>query len=164
MSKYAVTIEGTTFEVEIQHLPASAEFFSVRVNGEELMVRVPKGDQPTPMHWIIVDNKPYEVVLDTELRWIKAWSGWHAAEIRDLEAVVERPTSGDGRVKAPIPGLITAVFVRVGDEVKVGQALLELEAMKMENEIQAPRAGVVTEVRVRPGQTVGMGEMMVEIS
>ena len=62
--------------------------------------------------------------------------------------------SGDVAVRAPMPGLVVNVMVQPGDEVRRGQTVVVLEAMKMENDLQAPRAGVVKEVRVVKGQTV----------
>jgi biotin carboxyl carrier protein len=62
--------------------------------------------------------------------------------------------TGTLEVRAPIPGLIAKVMVRAGDKVKEGQALMTLNAMKMENEIAAPRAGTVEDVLVEAGQTV----------
>jgi len=70
---------------------------------------------------------------------------------------------GGGDVTAPMPGVILAVRVKAGDKVKVGDVLLTLEAMKMENEISAKKAGVVKEVKVTEGQTVGSGEVLVVI-
>ncbi|MCP4168702.1 MAG: biotin/lipoyl-binding protein [Chloroflexi bacterium] len=164
MSRLAVTIDGQTFEIEISQMPGNADPFAVTVDGEEVMVQVPRGAETTPMHWLIVGDRPYEIVMGDDLNWIKAWSGRHSLKIRDLEAAVRRQPSGDGRVKAPIPGLITRVLVQAKQEVAAGQPLLILEAMKMENEIRAPRAGFVTALRVEPGQTVGMGDVLVEIS
>ena len=62
--------------------------------------------------------------------------------------------SGDVAVRAPMPGLVVSVMVQPGDEVRRGQTVVVLEAMKMENDLQAPRVGVVKEVRVVKGQTV----------
>jgi biotin carboxyl carrier protein len=73
------------------------------------------------------------------------------------------PSDGDanGPLKSPMPGTITAVEVRPGDEVQAGQVLLKLEAMKMVNALKAPHAGIVSEVRVQPGESVGHGHVLV---
>ena len=60
-----------------------------------------------------------------------------------------------------MPGTITAVGVRPGDEVQAGQILVKLEAMKMVNAIRSPHAGIVSEVRVQPGDSVGHGHVLV---
>jgi acetyl-CoA/propionyl-CoA carboxylase biotin carboxyl carrier protein len=61
-------------------------------------------------------------------------------------------------------GTIVKILVSVGDVVEVGQAMVVLEAMKMENHVAAERAGTVTEVRVGPGDTVGTGDVLVVIA
>lgn len=62
------------------------------------------------------------------------------------------------RLAAPMPGKVTAVFVKDGERVSAGQALMVLEAMKMEHTIKAPADGIVAEVRFAPGDQVGEGE------
>jgi biotin carboxyl carrier protein len=64
---------------------------------------------------------------------------------------------------APLPGKITHVAVRQGQPVKVGDPLIVIEAMKMENEFKASAAGTVVEVRVQPGQAVNPGDTLVVI-
>ncbi len=71
--------------------------------------------------------------------------------------------SGDGTVSAPMQGTIVQVLVEVGATVEVGQAILVLEAMKMENHISATRAGTVGEIRVAAGDSVGAGDVMAVI-
>lgn len=63
-------------------------------------------------------------------------------------------------VVAPLPGLIQHIHVKVGDQVKSGQHLLTMEAMKMENEIQAIRDGTVREIRVKTGDSVSEGDIL----
>jgi acetyl-CoA/propionyl-CoA carboxylase biotin carboxyl carrier protein len=70
---------------------------------------------------------------------------------------------GDGTVSAPMQGTIVKVLVAQGDAVEPGQALLVLEAMKMENHINAEGGGTVTEVRVAAGDTVGTGDVLIVI-
>ncbi|MCU1428905.1 MAG: acetyl/propionyl-CoA carboxylase, alpha subunit [Actinomycetia bacterium] len=68
--------------------------------------------------------------------------------------------SGDGTVTAPMQGTIVKVLVEVGATVEIGQALLVLEAMKMENNINAEVAGKVAEVKVSPGDAVSTGDVL----
>ena len=70
---------------------------------------------------------------------------------------------GDGTVSAPMQGTIVKVLVAQGDAVEPGQALLVLEAMKMENHINAEGGGTVKEVRVSAGDTVGTGDVLIVI-
>ena len=67
-------------------------------------------------------------------------------------------------VEAPMPGAIIDIAVKCGDDVKEGDVLLILEAMKMENEITAPRAGTVSAVHVQAGDTVEGGAALVALS
>ena len=71
--------------------------------------------------------------------------------------------AGSGEVVSPMQGTIVKTLVSVGDAVEVGQAVVVLEAMKMENHIAAEKAGTVSEVRVSAGDTVGTGDVLVVI-
>jgi biotin carboxyl carrier protein len=163
MSKISVTINDRTFIVEVAAAQDDGTELTVLVDGVPAAVQAPAPGGPEPLDWIVVDGRPYELVVDHDLRWVRTAGELHQLEVRDLEAGVARPASGDGRVKAPIPGLITRVLVQPGDTVEAGQPLLVLEAMKMENEIRAPRAGTVQLLGVSPGQGVSLGAVMVEI-
>ena len=66
-------------------------------------------------------------------------------------------------MKAPLPGTITAINVKVGDTVAVGQVVIILEAMKMQNNIEAEQAGTVTSILVTPGDSVMEGAVMMTI-
>jgi len=66
-------------------------------------------------------------------------------------------------VIAPLPGLIQKISVNVGDSVKIGQQVIIMEAMKMENEIAAPRDGRIKSIRVRVGDSVNEGDILVEL-
>ena len=114
--------------------------------------------------WLIVNGWPYEIGFDAGLQWLKAYDGLHIVEIQDLNQRVTRPRSGDGRVKAPIPGLISRILIEPGATVTAGQPLIILEAMKMENEIRAPFDGVVVSVSATVGQTVLRNQMLAEVN
>ena len=66
-------------------------------------------------------------------------------------------------VLSPMPGVVVAVLVKAGQEVRTGEGLVIVEAMKMENEIRAPRTGVVEVVHVAPGQRVAHDEPLARI-
>lgn len=82
--------------------------------------------------------------------------------IRDLSAATAGPV-GPAPVRAPMPGLIVRVNVKVGDEVQAGQGLVVMEAMKMENELRATAAGTVRSVEVSPGTAVEKGALLVAL-
>ena len=67
-------------------------------------------------------------------------------------------------MSTPLPGTILDVFVNVGDQVKSGQTVVLLEAMKMENNIEADTDGTVTSVNVRKGDSVLEGDTLIVIS
>lgn len=165
MSKLSVTIDNRTFEVELT-LPQGTgnSTVSMIIDGVQRQVNIPAAQRPDQMEWIVVDNRPYEVIIDPSLHTIKAYDGMHHVDVHDAAAGLQRPVSGDARVKAPIPGLVTRVLVQLGDRVEAGQPVVMLEAMKMENEILAPRPGVVAELSAKPGQSVTLGQVLVEIA
>ena len=71
--------------------------------------------------------------------------------------------AGNGTITAPMQGTIVKVTVAVGDTVEVGQSVLVLEAMKMENHINAEQGGTVKEIRVNGGDTVSAGDVLIVI-
>jgi biotin carboxyl carrier protein len=72
--------------------------------------------------------------------------------------------AGQKIVPAPMTGTIIKVLCQVGQEVKEGDVLLKLEAMKMETSLSTPVAGKVVDIRVKPGQNVSAGEALVILS
>lgn len=165
MSKLRVTIDDQVFEVEVRVPPdADGDVISVTINGIPAQVQVSSLAGPERIDWAVVDNRPYELEVDHDLRWVRSSHGRHTIEIRDMEASVTRPASADGRIKAPIPGLIARVLAEPGEPIEAGQPVLVLEAMKMENEIRAPRSGTLSTLNVRPGQAVRLQEVLAEIT
>ena len=80
------------------------------------------------------------------------------------KAAAPKAAAGAGvPVKAPMPGTILDVKVKVGDTVKNGQAVCVLEAMKMENEIPATKDGKITSVLATKGASVNTGDILVTI-
>ncbi len=89
----------------------------------------------------------------------RVWTFESGEEARGAHAA-----AGSGAVTAPMPGKVVAVLVAEGDVVEVGQALVVLEAMKMESTLAAEVAGRVTAVRATAGASVAAGDLLVEIA
>jgi biotin carboxyl carrier protein len=79
------------------------------------------------------------------------------------QAAPERPASGPATVTAPIPGVVKQILVSEGDSVAEGQALIILEAMKMENTIAARAAGKVSKIHVSIGDAVQEDQLLVDV-
>ena len=157
MNKLTVTIDDKTFEVEVEPQRGGAGLgsrFTVTLDGEPFTVYVPDADTPDAVDWMIVDNRPYEMLFAPDLRSVQLEGMRHTIQVRDKETRSVRPAGGDGRIKAPIPGLIARLNVEPGQTVEAGQTVVVLEAMKMENELRAVRSGVVKNVVVSAGQRV----------
>jgi biotin carboxyl carrier protein len=114
---------------------------------------------------LLIDGRPhsayvarrgagYEVVVEGR-RWVIApdLGGRQRGAIGGKDAL--------GQVTAPLAGVVIAVRVAVGDVITVGQPLLVIEAMKMQNEIQAPHAGTVTAVHCEAGGRVEQGALVI---
>lgn len=71
--------------------------------------------------------------------------------------------TGPAAVKSPMPGKVVKVLVKPGDEVKSGQGVVVVEAMKMENELKTPRDGKIKDVKVSEGQAVESGQTLATV-
>ncbi len=142
MHEYHFVINGNKYNVKI--IQITEEMATIDVNGTKYDVQIEKlFKQKTPK---LVRPK----VIETSI-------------VRT--PLTEKPGKdlSLNTVKAPLPGVILSIGVKVGDEVKVGQSLLKLEAMKMENDIQAPVSGKVKEIYVKEGENVLEGAPLVKI-
>lgn len=128
------------------------------------------------LYSLLLDNKSYEVhVQETErhgYRVMVSSQGYEGYEVRVMDERAYRASQvsgamaggvSDSAIKAPIPGLVVKVLVTEGDEIKAGQTLVILEAMKMENELRAPRPGVVATIKAKPGNSVNQGDVLVTL-
>ena len=75
----------------------------------------------------------------------------------------KRAKTGKRDVKTSMPGRIVKVFVQEGEKVKEDQAVLILEAMKMQNEINSPQSGVVTKINLKAGDSVEAGSLLFSV-
>lgn len=134
----------------------------VVVNDHLYLVEV--GDLTTSPIVVTVNGQPYRVTVDPDDPHTPALAAPEvAAQPRRPQASVRpaeaNPPAGT-QVRAPMPGTILGIAVKIGDPVAVRQTLCSLEAMKMRNAVCAPRDGVVGGVEVTDGQTVAQGQAL----
>ena len=110
-----------------------------------------------------VNGTKYEVKLKEDIKTTKTPTLVRSASKRPVEPLKVNPSSKKTKILAPIPGTILAVDVNVGDAVKVGDRLVQLEAMKMENNITSEKAGTIAAIHVTVNQKVLQNEPMIEI-
>ena len=105
---------------------------------------------------VTVNGEAFKVEMEQEAEpeKKKVVLGQPAAASDDAEATPAANVNTANAVKAPLPGTITSIEVAVGQEVKAGDTVVDLEAMKMQNNIEAEKDGKVTAICVKPGQAV----------
>lgn len=134
MKEYKYTINGNKYEVTIAGIEDNLA--TVMVNGEEYKVEMEKEPEPEKKKVVV---KP--AAQQAPAAAPSAASGSAKANINNA-------------VKSPLPGVITEIKVAVGDEVKAGDTVVVLEAMKMANNLEAEKAGKVTAILVSEGESV----------
>ena len=145
MKEYKFKIHGNEYEVSINSVEDNIA--DVTVNGTQYEVeiegkasKVSKITKPTP----------------------STSSAATTAEVLSTAKAAAKQSAGSA-VKSPLPGVIVDLKVREGDQVKAGQHLLVLEAMKMENNIDADRDGIIVELKVNKGDSVLEGDTLLTI-
>jgi len=139
--KYIVRIAEKTYEVEIKDIHARPVL--AHVEGQEFEVNP-------------------ENAAELEARAERS-ARKEAQEIKPFEPLKAQssPSLNVNEMTAPLPGTVTEVFVKAGDQIEAGQVILVIEAMKMKNSIRSIRAGRIAEVLVSPGQTVAHKQILV---
>lgn len=142
MKEYKFKIGGKEYNVTVN--PKEGKFFDVTVNGATYEVEAENAPAAAPAH------QPA------------------AAPVQAAPAVAAAPAAkpaGAGeKVASPLPGVIIEISVKEGQQVKAGQKVAVLEAMKMENEIPAPKDGTITDIHVHKGDTLQEGDPVVTIA
>jgi acetyl/propionyl-CoA carboxylase alpha subunit len=115
---------------------------------------------------LLVGGRQYRCVLDGEGVVIDGRRfGFEVEDPRSLQGRrgAGAGTDGPRAVKSPMPGRVVRVLIEVGQEVEAGEAVVVIEAMKMQNELKSPKAGRVGRVAVGVGDTVGAGDVLVVV-
>ncbi len=145
MKKFKFKINGNQYETEI-------------INVEDNIAEIE------------INGTSYKVELEKDMKAIKTprLVRTTVAPSTDIQPSIAKTSSpsapkGAGNIKSPLPGVILDVFVREGDTVKIGQKLLMLEAMKMENNIEADKAGKIISIMKNKGDSVMEGDILIVI-
>ncbi|MGQ8335268.1 acetyl-CoA carboxylase biotin carboxyl carrier protein [Sunxiuqinia sp. A32] len=140
MKKFKFTISGDEYDVHLQDIEENIA--TIEVNGTK-----------------------YEVEVKREIKASKTPKLVRKPVVQQPgEGQIKKSQSSGVAIKAPLPGTILKINVAVGDEVKEGQNLLVMEAMKMENQVLAEKAGQVSAIKVKEGDAVLQDDVLIEIS
>ena len=122
--------------------------YSILLHGESFEVRVERVGAELRA---IANGREYKIAIRDPREWNRDRAGSAEAE-------------GRQQVTAPMPGKIVRILVAAGDQVQVGQGLMVVEAMKMQNEIRTPKSGTIERLSVTEGETVNAGEVVAVVS
>ncbi len=141
MKEFKYKIDGKDYKVIIENITED-NIAELTVNGEEFKVQMEKQAEP----------EKKKVVL-----------GQPTSSDDDKETSDAQVINTSKAIKAPLPGTITSIEVKEGQDVKAGDTLVVLEAMKMQNNIEAEADGKVTAIAVKVGQAVLEDEPLVVV-
>lgn len=145
-SQIDVEIDGRKVEVEAR--AGQAGVYLLLSEGHVYECRVEKTTGESVEVW--VGSRPYPVTLTDPKR------------LRGTQVSGAHP-DGKAQIVAPMPGKVVRVLVEAGAEVKAGDGLVVVEAMKMQNEMKAPKSGKVTTLNVAAGVTVNAGDVLAAV-
>lgn len=138
VKRYRVSVNGKSYEVDVEELSQENGKFVFEAPG----------------------NKSLEIRPDETSAQIKKESILKSEKSDTLKPEVSGSVT---EVTAPMSGLIVEVFATVGQNVKPGEKLLVLEAMKMENDILSDCTGIVKDVKIKKGENAETGQILLEI-
>jgi biotin carboxyl carrier protein len=142
-----VTVDDLAYAVDLQSIDGGFHY-SLLVGPDSHEVFVERCDD---VCFVTLDERRFRVQIQVE-------GARQAGRQRG-----EREEPGMVDITSPMPGMVVAVLVQEGQEVRTGEGLLILEAMKMENEIRATRNGIIEQIHVAPGQRVRQSDTLARI-
>lgn len=151
MNKYQYKVQGVDYEVEIEEVEGNIA--KVNVNGIPFEVELQKP----------INAAKHPTMTRPKVEAPKAAAPTPPPAAPAAPAQSGAPVGAGSPIKAPLPGTITEVKVQVGQQVNVGDVVLVLEAMKMQNNIEADYSGKITSILVKQGDTVLEGSTLLTI-
>ncbi len=140
---------------------------TISVNGKVVVAKIDKVSDADL--FLSLEGKLYHVILTEANGGCIALVNGEAYHIKVIDPTLEKLQSIVGKasafrhpdeIRAPMPGLVVKREVKEGESVKIGQGIVILEAMKMENEVKSPKTGVVQKLFVEDRQVVEKGEIL----
>lgn len=132
-------------------IQTSVDSYHVLINNKPYLAQVVASDFHNKQYEIRINSRRYTVDIADKLDVLIADMGFSLASSSNISSI-----------EAPMPGLILDINVHVGQEVNEDDALLVLEAMKMENIITAPRQGIIKAIHASKGNPVDRGHLLIE--
>ena len=158
MKTYKYKVQGVDYEVAIAEV--EGKIARVNVNGIPFEIEMQKPINAAKHPALAATKRTTTVSSDSTAGATTAPAAPVAPAAKPQSAT---PAGAGTPVKAPLPGTINAINVKVGDKVGIGDVVIVLEAMKMQNNIEAESAGTVTSILVNQGDTVMEGATMLTI-
>lgn len=159
--KYEVEIQGRQVNIDLEERDGRIE---ARVGARHYELEVISSE--TGVYTFLAGDRVYEArVWAPERSSLSVTIGGHlfstsVIDRKHRRSTVQHSIEGRQNLVAPMPGKVVRVLVAAGDEVTLGQGVVVVEAMKMQNEIKSPKAGRVLEVRVTEGATVDANQVL----
>ncbi len=160
-TKYYAIPEGFDKESVVQIKCVGVNAFVLSVDDKDIEVDFQRTGHN--LYSIIINNKSYEIDIHNDRESYDVLVNGDYFKIDILRDRVSKGLQGRQVIASQMPGIVTQVMVKEGQEVEEGQPLLILVAMKMENQIKAPKAGIVQNVYVEANQTVAIGDKLAVI-
>lgn len=138
--------------------------YTIKVHGETYHVKIGgmghpgEGGRP---YFIYVDGQLEEVMVESLLEVVPSAEGRIDNQVGGRS--IRPKAKHEGDVTTPMPGLVVKIMVENGAEVKAGETILVIEAMKMQNEVHTPISGIVKEIYIRDGDHVNPDEVLVAV-
>lgn len=145
------TVNDKMLQWDMQVLPNGT--FNILANGRNYNAMVENIDRAAKVLKLKINGNSYQLAIKEPIDQLLQKMGLNISNVKKVDAI-----------KAPMPGLVLKLLVTEGQEIKKGDPVLILEAMKMENVFKAPADAVVKAIKVTERKAVEKGEVLIELA